>query len=113
MAHCFTNAFGTTTCSNDDDAWSLWGRWVFLGGVLLLVLAIYLIAACFSARRRRRAGMRPYTGTQWTLSVNLPAYQSGETLPIYAPRGQKCQADNDGVNRALMAPSAVKNPERI
>lgn len=43
MTDCYTDSFGEEFCNRND--WILWGRWVLLGGILLIALGIYLFAA--------------------------------------------------------------------
>lgn len=43
MTNCYINDFNDEICH--DSGWLLWGRWVVLGSILAVALAIYLIAA--------------------------------------------------------------------
>ncbi|KAK4609365.1 hypothetical protein CLAFUW4_14636 [Fulvia fulva] len=109
MTNCYINDFNDEICH--DSGWLLWGRWVVLGSILAVALAIYLIAACLSARKRHRAGVKPFPGTQWTLAVNPPAYQSRESLPMYSARGRKALSDVEGADEVPRAPSVARVPE--
>ncbi|WPH01527.1 Hypothetical protein R9X50_00437300 [Acrodontium crateriforme] len=81
MSNCFINEFGNEACTDGD--WIIWGRWVVVAAVIVVVLGIYLVFSCVSARRRHKAGAKPYIGTQWALGPNPPQYNSTETLPSY------------------------------
>ncbi|KAF1818413.1 uncharacterized protein K489DRAFT_384840 [Dissoconium aciculare CBS 342.82] len=58
------------TCS----AWDRYGRWVFLGCIILFALFIFFLGSCISARRRRKLGYQPYRGTAWTLGRGPAAH---------------------------------------
>lgn len=77
-----------------DDNWGNWGRWVFLGAVVIFVVLIALALSCVNARRRRRAGLNPRYGTGWTAGKTpvghaAPQYnnynQGGGAPPYNAP----------------------------
>lgn len=116
--------------------WSDWGRWVFLAGIILLFLVFFLLA-CISARRRRRAGLRPYRGTGWMggppaghgpavytaqHSTSAPPYQAhpppNDPAPQYTPQPQQSYFGNNtgyygpqsGVE--LQSPSNAYQPQR-
>lgn len=54
-------------------AWGGWGRWVLLGGIILLFLVFFSGCARVTGMRRRRQGLKPYAGTAWV----LPKYEAG------------------------------------
>ncbi|OJJ60027.1 hypothetical protein ASPSYDRAFT_57505 [Aspergillus sydowii CBS 593.65] len=47
------------------NRWNDWGRWVAFGVIVGVALLAFFALSCFNARRRRRRGLRPYTGTAW------------------------------------------------
>ncbi|PFH55514.1 hypothetical protein XA68_18128 [Ophiocordyceps unilateralis] len=46
------------------NRWFDWGRWAFLGLILIGFLIVFFLFACI-ARRRRRRGAQPMYGTGW------------------------------------------------
>ena len=58
-----------------------------------------------SARRRHKAGVKPYMGTQWALALNPPQYHSTHSLPIYSA------TYNDSSNRNGFDVEAQRVPE--
>ncbi|KAK4508766.1 hypothetical protein PRZ48_002505 [Zasmidium cellare] len=80
MTYCYIDVAGDEVCEN--DAWDDWERWVVLGvvlGAIFLILVGFLIFSCITARKRQRAGIKPYKGTAWTLGVTPP----GHNPPTY------------------------------
>ncbi|KAJ5102648.1 hypothetical protein N7532_003177 [Penicillium argentinense] len=61
--------------------WDRWGRWVAFAVIVGCAFLLFFGFACFNARRRRRHGQRPYTGTAWMAPPpgppppNQPYYQ--------------------------------------
>ncbi|MCJ1253581.1 hypothetical protein MMC24_001393 [Lignoscripta atroalba] len=45
--------------------WNSYGRWATLSAILFGTFLLFLLFACITARRRRRAGLNPYRGTGW------------------------------------------------
>ncbi|KAF7714782.1 Uncharacterized protein PECH_007317 [Penicillium ucsense] len=48
-----------------SSSWDRWGRWVAFAVIVGCAFLLFLGFACFNARRRRRRGIRPITGTGW------------------------------------------------
>ncbi|KAI0136494.1 chitin synthesis regulation, resistance to congo red-domain-containing protein [Xylariales sp. AK1849] len=87
---------------NNTSAWGYYGRWIFAGVVIIVVLAIFFLWACINSRRRRRGGMRPMYGTGWMASGpgqnqnNPQAYNQGynNAPPAYGAQGQSYPMQN-------------------
>ncbi len=45
MADCYINEFGARICRHHNNYFYIWGRWVLLGAILVIVLAAYLLFA--------------------------------------------------------------------
>ncbi|EFX05313.1 hypothetical protein CMQ_3382 [Grosmannia clavigera kw1407] len=60
------------TCYN-YSGWHWWGRWVFLGLIILFFLALFLLL-CVRNRRRRTQGNAPMYGTGWMGNWGHPQY---------------------------------------
>ncbi|KAF2402319.1 hypothetical protein EJ06DRAFT_554974 [Trichodelitschia bisporula] len=80
------------SCST--SSWDNWVRWVVLVVVILTFLLAFCLCSCFTARRRRRMGQRPYYGTRWASQnrwgggppgQNPPNGQYGQAAPHYQP----------------------------
>ncbi|EPS32032.1 hypothetical protein POX_d05793 [Penicillium oxalicum] len=51
-------------CGGHSD-WDSWGRWVAFAVIVFCAFILFLGFSCLNARRRRRHGLRPITGTGW------------------------------------------------
>ncbi|KAJ6008127.1 hypothetical protein N7540_012103 [Penicillium herquei] len=64
-----------------NSTWDRWGRWVAFAVIVAIAVLIFFAFACFNARRRRRQGQQPFTGTAWMAPPpgppppNQPTYQ--------------------------------------
>jgi len=47
------------------SGWSYYGRWILLAVILFVAFAVFFSISCLNARRRRRRGISPITGTGW------------------------------------------------
>ncbi|KAJ5101626.1 hypothetical protein NUU61_003848 [Penicillium alfredii] len=67
MAALFPRYYCGYGYSNDcrGSSWNEWGRWVAFAVIVGVAFIIFFGFACFNARRRRRHGARPITGTGW------------------------------------------------
>jgi len=63
-----------------DSAWDNWGRWVAASVILGIGVFAFLLIACINARRRRRRGLEPFTGTAW-MAGPPPPYQQYQPPP--------------------------------
>lgn len=48
-----------------NSTWSNWGRWVALAVIVIGAFLLFFLCSCFTARRRRKAGQKPFYGTGW------------------------------------------------
>ncbi|KAF2174251.1 hypothetical protein M409DRAFT_16515 [Zasmidium cellare ATCC 36951] len=53
-----------------SSRWNGWGRWVLLGVIIAFAILVFILFACFTARRRRRIGRKPFMGTGWAAGPN-------------------------------------------
>ncbi|CAL5874961.1 uncharacterized protein PFLUO_LOCUS9264 [Penicillium psychrofluorescens] len=67
------------------SSWDSWGRWVAFAVIVGCAFLIFFIFMCFSARRRRTHGLRPYAGTAWMAPPPgpPPPDQPGYQQPYY------------------------------
>jgi len=77
---CPSGYYRSGTYCYPNSAWYFWGRWVFAGVVIVVVIGILVLLGCINARRRRRRGVAPMYGTGW-----LGGKQN--TGAPYAPQG--------------------------
>ncbi|KAG8629621.1 hypothetical protein KVT40_003486 [Elsinoe batatas] len=59
---CGYDRYGRYRCYS---AWNSWIRWLVFGLIVGGALLLFLLFSCISARRRRKAGYRPFWGTNW------------------------------------------------
>ncbi|KAI6093852.1 chitin synthesis regulation, resistance to congo red-domain-containing protein [Hypoxylon rubiginosum] len=83
------------------SAWNWYGRWIFAGVVIFLVLVLFFLWACINSRRRRRNGLQPMYGTGWMANNQggNPHYNNAQGYnnppPAYgAPQGQSYPMQN-------------------
>ncbi|KAF2687823.1 hypothetical protein K458DRAFT_385394 [Lentithecium fluviatile CBS 122367] len=62
MARCYYSN-GYRYC--DRSAWNSWVRWVVLAVVIIGFFLLFVLCSCITARRRRKAGAKPFYGTGW------------------------------------------------
>jgi hypothetical protein len=65
------DSFGN--CRYNRSSWYWWGRWVFAGVAILIVL-LCLAGLFRNSRRRRRQGQQPMYGTGWMAPAPPPYY---------------------------------------
>jgi len=75
-----------------SSPWLSYGRFIVLGGVILLALFFFCIFCCLRSRRRARAGQKPMYGSGWMVPhsqyANAPGQQSGSyPMQSYPPSG--------------------------
>lgn len=70
--------------SNDcRSSWSWWGRWVFAGVAIFVVILALVLLGCRNSRRRRKNGLNPRYGTGWMAPA--PKYSPQNNPGVYAP----------------------------
>ncbi|CRG90729.1 hypothetical protein PISL3812_07774 [Talaromyces islandicus] len=79
--------------NNCSSTWYDWGRWVAFAVIVGAAFIIFLLFACFSARRRRARGLHPYYGTSW---MAPPPYQQGNYQHPPPPPQYHPQDPNQG-----------------
>jgi hypothetical protein len=62
MASCYYQN-GYRYCNR--SAWNSWQRWVVLVVVVVAFFLLFIMCSCITARRRRKAGAKPFYGTGW------------------------------------------------
>ncbi|KKA29134.1 hypothetical protein TD95_003483 [Thielaviopsis punctulata] len=60
----------------EPSRWDSWGRWVFLGVIIVAAILCFYVLACVNSRRRRSRGQQPIYGTGWMAPQpqQLPKY---------------------------------------
>jgi len=81
MARCYTDYNGYRYCNR--SAWNDWVRWVVLVVVVLGFFLLFVCCSCFTARRRRKAGQRPFYGTGWAARPGNNNYPQQHPQPYY------------------------------
>ncbi|KAI5862144.1 chitin synthesis regulation, resistance to congo red-domain-containing protein [Durotheca rogersii] len=66
-------------------AWSWYGRWIFAGIVIFLIIAVFVLWACVNSRRRRRQGLQPMYGTGWMAGSGPPGGNAYNNPQGYNP----------------------------
>ncbi|EUC42567.1 hypothetical protein COCMIDRAFT_39409 [Bipolaris oryzae ATCC 44560] len=81
---CYIDAYGYRRCRS--SAWNNWVRWVVLVVVVVGFLLLFVLCSCLTARRRRKAGRKPFYGTGWAARPGLYNNQNNQynAQPYYA-----------------------------
>lgn len=74
--------------------WHFWGRWVFAGVVIVVILVVLVGLGCVNTRRRRRQGLAPRYGMGW-----LGGRKYGQNY-----QGNYNQGYNQGYNQNYQPP---------
>ena len=69
MVRCYYDRYGYRRCTN--SAWNNWVRWVVLVVIVVGFLLLFVLCSCLTARRRRKAGRKPFYGTGWAARPGL------------------------------------------
>lgn len=57
--------YGSSYGYRNTSPWNRYGRWALLGVLLAVGLVAFFLISCLNARRRKKAGNKPFYGTQW------------------------------------------------
>ncbi|KAK9370402.1 hypothetical protein V1509DRAFT_346701 [Lipomyces kononenkoae] len=77
------------TCSG----WYYWGRWIFLGIILLAGFFLFWLLICVRNRRRSKAGLPPAYGTHW---MGYGNGYNGQARPAAPAEQQQPQSTGPG-----------------
>ncbi|EMD66287.1 hypothetical protein COCSADRAFT_179604 [Bipolaris sorokiniana ND90Pr] len=85
---CYIDRYGYRRCRS--SAWNNWVRWVVLVVVVVGFLLLFVFCSCLTARRRRKAGRKPFYGTGWAArpgqnnnQYNAQPYYANQPAPPY------------------------------
>ncbi|KAK9234547.1 hypothetical protein V1525DRAFT_412761 [Lipomyces kononenkoae] len=70
------------TCSG----WYYWGRWIFLGVVIVVGLLLFWLFICLRNRRRSKSGLPPAYGTHWMGYGGGYNWQNRPAAPVQQPQ---------------------------
>lgn len=99
---CYYDRYGRVRCRS---AWNSWVRWLVFGLIVGGALLLFLIFSCISARRRRKAGYKPFYGTGWAAGVTPP----GHGQPTYNGQQQQYQGGYNMNNNNTQQPYYANN----
>lgn len=82
FARYYCSGYGYSN-NNCRSSWSWWGRWVFAGVAIFVVILALVLLGCRNSRRRRKNGLNPRYGTGWMAPA--PKYSQQNNPGVYAP----------------------------
>lgn len=107
---CYYDRYGNRRCTN--SAWNNWVRWVVLVVVVVGFLLLFVLCSCLTARRRRKAGRKPFYGTGWAARPGMYNNQQPNQYsaqPYYSNNPQGAPPSYDAHNNGYYGGGANQN----